>query len=30
MISEGSFDTEYWSNDVDNSAFMTGIKYILK
>ncbi len=29
MISEGSCDTEGWSNDAENSAF-TGIKYILK
>ncbi len=30
MISEGSCDTEAWSNDAENSAFITGIKYILK
>ncbi len=29
MISEGSCDTEDWSNDVDNSALSTGINYIL-
>ncbi len=29
MISEGSRDTEDWSNDGDNSAFITGINYIL-
>ncbi len=28
MISEGSCDTEDWSNDAENSAF-TGINYIL-
>jgi len=27
MISEGSCDTEDWSNDAENS---TGIKYVLK
>ncbi len=30
MISEGSHDTEDWSNDAWNSAFITGINYILK
>jgi len=30
MISEGSCDTEDWSNDAENSAFITGINYILK
>ncbi len=30
MISEGSCDTENWSNDAENSAFFTGINYILK
>jgi len=30
MISEGSCDTEDWSNDTDNSALITGINYILK
>ncbi len=30
MISEGSCDTEDWSNDAENSAFMTRIDYILK
>jgi len=30
MISEGSCDTEDWSNDAENSAFITGIHYILK
>ncbi len=30
MISEGSCDTEDWSNDAENSALITGIKYILK
>ncbi len=30
MISEGSCDTEDWSNDAENSALITGInvKYI--
>ncbi len=28
MISEGSFDTEDWSNDAENSALITGINYI--
>ncbi len=30
MISEGSRDTEDWSNDAENSALITGINYILK
>ena len=30
MISEGSCDTEDWSNDAENSAFITGINDILK
>ncbi len=30
MISEGSCDTEDWSNDAGNSALLTGIHYILK
>ncbi len=29
MISEGSCDTEDWSND-ENSALITGINYIFK
>ncbi len=29
MISEGSCDTEVWSNDAENSALITGINYIL-
>jgi len=29
MISEGSCDTEYWSNDAEYSALITGIHYIL-
>ncbi len=29
MISEGSCDTEYWSNDAENTALITGINYIL-
>ncbi len=28
MISEGSCDTEDWSNDAENSAFITEIHYI--
>jgi len=28
MISEGSCDTEYWSKDAENSAFITGIHLI--
>jgi len=30
MISEGSCDTENWSNDAENSALITGINYIIK
>jgi len=30
MISEGSCDTEDRSNDVENSACIAGINYILK
>ncbi len=30
MISEGSCDTEDWSNDAENSVCITGINYILK
>ncbi len=30
MISEGSCDTEDWSNDAENSALITGINYIFK
>ncbi len=30
MISEGSCDTEDWSNDAENVALITGINYILK
>ncbi len=30
MISEGSCDTEDWSNEDENSASPSGIKYILK
>ncbi len=30
MISEGSCDTEDWSNDAENSASITGINYILQ
>jgi len=29
MISEGSCDTEDWSNDAENSALISGINYIL-
>ncbi len=29
MISEGSCDTEDWSNDAENSARITGINVIL-
>ncbi len=29
MNSEGSCDTEDWSNDAGNSALITGINYIL-
>ncbi len=28
MSSEGSCDTEDWSNDAENSAGITGINYI--
>ncbi len=30
MISEGSYDTEDWSNDAENSALIPGINYILQ
>ncbi len=30
MISEGSCDTEDWSNDAENLALPAGINYILK
>ncbi len=30
MISEGSCDTEDWSNDAENTALITGINYTLK
>ncbi len=30
MISEGSRDSEDWSNDAGNSALITEINYILK
>ncbi len=30
MISEGSCDTEDWSNDAENSALITEINYNLK
>ncbi len=30
MISEGSCDTEDWSNEAENSALITEINYILK
>ncbi len=30
MISEGSCDTEDWSNDAEKSALITAINYILK
>ncbi len=30
MISEGSCDTEDWSNDAENSALTSGINYIWK
>ncbi len=30
MISEGSCDTEDWSNDAENSVLITGINYSLK
>ncbi len=29
MISEGSCDTEDWSNDAENSALIIGINHIL-
>ncbi len=29
MISEGSCDTEDWSNDAENSALITGINYFV-
>jgi len=30
VISEGSCDTEYWSNDAGNSDLITGINYFLQ
>ncbi len=30
MISEGSCDTEDWSNDAENAALITEINYVLK
>ncbi len=30
MLYEGSYDTEDWSNDTENSALITGINYISK
>ncbi len=30
MISVGSCDTEYWSNDADNFVLITGKNYIWK
>jgi len=30
MISEGSCDTEAWSNDAEHSALITGINYTFK
>ncbi len=30
MISEGSCDTEDWSNDAENSALITGINIFFK
>ncbi len=30
MISEGSCNTEDWSNDAENTALTTGINYILQ
>ena len=30
MISEGSCDTEDWSNDAENTALITGINYIIQ
>jgi len=29
VVSEGSCDTEDWSNDADNSALITGVNYTL-
>ncbi len=29
MISEGSSDTEDWSNDAENSALITGTNYVV-
>jgi len=29
LISEGSCNTEDWSNDAENTALITGINYIL-
>jgi len=29
VICEGSFDTEDWSNDAENSALISGINYTL-
>jgi len=29
LISEGSCDTEHWSNDAENTALITGINHIL-
>jgi len=29
MVSEGSCDTEDWSNDAENSALFTGMNYNL-
>ncbi len=30
MVSDGSCDTEDWSNDAENSALITGINYFFK
>jgi len=30
VISEGSCDSEDWSNDAENSALITGIHYIFQ
>jgi len=30
VISEGSYDTEDWSNDTENSALITGVNCTLK
>ncbi len=30
MISEGSCDTEDWSNDAENTALITEINYMLR